>query len=118
MIKVQEAENQIIVAYQVYDQRPADSALLVPAIEQHRQRLGVVPRVAAGDAGFFSAANEKAAEKLGVARVAVPFPGTKSAERPKRQKERWFRKGAALAHRLRRAHQRAQATPRTAPLPL
>jgi IS5 family transposase len=28
-IKVQEAENQIVVAYQVYDQRPADSALLV-----------------------------------------------------------------------------------------
>jgi IS5 family transposase len=92
MIKVQEAENQIVVAYEVYDQRPADSALLVPAIEQHRQRLGVVPRVAAGDAGFFSAANEKAAEKLGVARVAVPYLGTQSAERRKRQKERWFRK--------------------------
>jgi len=35
MIKVQEAENQIIVAYEVYDQRPADSKLLLPAIEQH-----------------------------------------------------------------------------------
>jgi IS5 family transposase len=75
MLKVQEAENQIVVAYEVYDQRP-----------------GVVPRVAAGDAGFFSAANEKAAEKLGVARVAVPYLGTQSAQRRKRQKERWFRK--------------------------
>jgi hypothetical protein len=83
MIEVQEAENQIVVAYEVYDQRPADSALLIPAIEQHRQRLGVVPRVAPGDAGFFSAANEKAAEKLGVARVAVPFLGTQNAERRK-----------------------------------
>jgi IS5 family transposase len=52
----------------------------------------VVPRVAAGDAGFFSAANEKAAEKLGVARVAVPFLSMPSAQRRKRQKERWFRK--------------------------
>ncbi len=92
MIKVQEAENQIIVAFQVYDKRPADSALLIPAIEQHQQRLGVVPRVAAGDAGFFSAANETAAQKLGVAQVAVPYLGTKSAQRRKRQKERWFRK--------------------------
>ena len=92
MIKVQEAENQIIVAYEVYDKRPADSALLVPAIEQHQQRLGVVPRVAAGDAGFFSAANETAAQKLGVAQVAVPFFGTQSVPRRKRQKERWFRK--------------------------
>ena len=91
MIKVQEAENQIIVAYEVYDQRPADSKLLLPAIEQHQQRLGVVPRVAAGDAGFFSAANETAAQKLGVAQVAVPFLGTQSAQRRKRQKERWFR---------------------------
>jgi transposase, IS5 family len=40
----------------------------------------------------FSAANEKAAEKLGVARVAVPFLGTQSAQRRQRQKERWFRK--------------------------
>lgn len=92
MIKVQEAENQIVVAYQVYDQRPADSALLTPSIELHQQRLGVVPRVVAADAGFFSAANEKAAEKLGVARVAVPYLGTQSATRRKRQKERWFRK--------------------------
>src|SRR5205809_529865 len=75
MIKVQEAENQIIVAYEVYDKRPADSALLVPAIEQHQQRLGVTPRVVAGDAGFFSAANETAAQKMGVAQVAVPSFG-------------------------------------------
>ena len=47
--------------------------------------------MAAGDAGFFSAANETAAQKLGVAQVAVPFLGTQSAQRRKRQKERWFR---------------------------
>jgi len=92
MIKVQEAEHQIVVAYQVYDKRPADSALLVPAMEQHQQQLGVVPRVVAGDAGFFSAANEAAAQKLGVAQVAVPYLGTQSESRRKRQKERWFRK--------------------------
>jgi IS5 family transposase len=92
MIKVQEAENQIIVAYQVYDKRPADSALLIPAIEQHQRQLGVTPRLVAGDAGFFSAANETAAQKMGVAQVAVPYLGTKSAQRRKRQKERWFRK--------------------------
>lgn len=92
MIKVQEAENQIIVAYQVYDKRPADSALLIPAIEQHQQRLGVVPRMATADAGFFSAANETAAQKMGVVRVAVPYLGTHSAQRRKRQKERWFRR--------------------------
>src|SRR5260370_10227066 len=91
MIKVQEAENQIIVAFQVYDKRPADSALLIPAIEQHQQRLGVVPRVAAGDAGFFSAANETAAQKLGVAQVAVSHLGSPRGARRKRPKGRAFR---------------------------
>src|SRR5712691_7331859 len=33
-----------------------------------------------------------AAQKLGVAQVAVPYLGTQSAQRRKRQKERWFRK--------------------------
>ena len=118
MIKVQEAENQIIVAYEVYDKRPADSALLVPAIEQHQQRLGVTPRVVAGDAGFFSAANETAAQKMGVAQVAVPYLGTQSAQRRKRQRGAMVPQSSEMAHRLRRAHQRAQATPRTPPLPL
>src|ERR1017187_9992757 len=92
MVKIQEAENQIITSYAVYPKRPADSNLLIPTIEQHRKQLGVVPRLVAGDAGFFSAANETAAQKMGVARVAVPYLGTKSSQRRQRQRERWFRK--------------------------
>ena len=33
MVKLQEAENQIIVDYEVYDRRPNDADLLIPAIE-------------------------------------------------------------------------------------
>ena len=51
-----------------------------------------MPRLVAGDAGFFSAANETAAQKMGVARVAVPYLGTQSSQRRQRQRERWFRK--------------------------
>src|SRR5258707_8654236 len=93
MIKVQEAENQILVAFQVYDKRPADSALLIPAIEQHQQRLGVGPRVAAGDAGFFSAANETAAQKLGVAQVAGSPLGAPPVSRAKSPKKSWVPPG-------------------------
>jgi hypothetical protein len=32
---LQEAENQIVIEYEVYDRRPNDSDLLVPAIETH-----------------------------------------------------------------------------------
>ena len=40
MVKLQEAENQIITDYQVYPQRPYDSDLLVAAIETHQALLG------------------------------------------------------------------------------
>ena len=40
-----------------------------------------------------SAKNEAAAEAMGVEQVAVPNHNTKSAERKRHQKQRWFRKG-------------------------
>jgi IS5 family transposase len=93
MIKIQEAEGQIIVAYEVFEKRPADSDLLVPAIEIHQQRLGRVPDLAAADAAFYSAGGEKAAHQLGVNYVSVPNRSTKSKERKTLQKTRWFKNG-------------------------
>ncbi len=52
MVKIQEAENQIIIHYEVYRQRPHDTKLLLPALTVHQQRLGRAPELAAGDAGF------------------------------------------------------------------
>ena len=52
MIKLQEAENQIIVDYEVYAQQPNDSDLLIAAITAHHAKLGRVPRLVATDAGF------------------------------------------------------------------
>jgi transposase, IS5 family len=43
MIKLQEVENQIVIAYEVYDQRPSDLDLLIAAIETHRLALGCTP---------------------------------------------------------------------------
>jgi IS5 family transposase len=93
MIKVQEAESQIITDYEVYEKRPADSDLLVPAIEVHQKRLGRIPDLVAADAGFYSACGEKAAHEMGVKKVSVPNRSTKSEERKKLQKSRWFKKG-------------------------
>ena len=92
LVKIQEAENQIVTDYEVYDQRPADSTLLLPALEQHVQQFGRVPERVAADPGFFSAANEAQAEEMGVRRVSIPSHATKSPARKQRQKERWFKK--------------------------
>jgi IS5 family transposase len=63
MVKIQEAENRIVIHCEVFDQRPSDSA-----------------------------ANETAAKAMGVKRVAVPSRSTKSEKRKQEQKKRWFKK--------------------------
>ena len=92
LVKIQEAENQIITHYEVFDERPADSTLLSSSVEQHIQQFGRVPDLVAADPGFFSASNEAAAEKMGVKRVSIPSHATKSVARKQRQKQRWFKK--------------------------
>ena len=93
MVKVQEAENQIVIHFEVYDTRPADSDVLIPAIEIHQQTTGRTPDMAAGDAGFYSAKNVAMAKQKGVKRVSVPSRSTKSAALKREQKKRWFKKG-------------------------
>jgi IS5 family transposase len=45
LVKLQEAENQIIVDYEVFARRPSDMDLLIPAIDVHQAKLGRVPRL-------------------------------------------------------------------------
>jgi IS5 family transposase len=91
MVKIQEAEEQIVTDYAVYDERPSDCDLLLPALDVHEQLLGRTPRVVTADAAFFSLNNESTAQARGVKRVAIPNARTQSAERKKLQKKRWFR---------------------------
>lgn len=93
MVKLQEAENQIVVDYDVYYRRPHDSDLLIAAIEVHCTKLGRAPRLVAADAAFYSAKNAAAAKAMGVKRVCIPNRSTRSPERKREQKKRWFRNG-------------------------
>src|SRR5262249_5317806 len=93
LVKIQEAENQIITHYAVCGQRPADSPFLLAAVGRREQRLGRAQELLPGDAGFYSAENEREARALGVQRVSIPNRSTHSAARRKHQKKRWFRKG-------------------------
>jgi IS5 family transposase len=93
MVKLQEAENQIVVEYEVYDRRPSDADLLIPAIATHQARLGRTPHLVAADAGFYSTKNEAAAKAKGVKRVSIPNRSSKSPARKREQNKRWFRNG-------------------------
>jgi len=93
LVKVQEAENQIVTGYEVYDERPVDSSLLVEAVELHQQITGTIPHLVAADAGFYSQANEEKLEQMGVKNVSIPNRQTRSEQRRKHQKKRSFRNG-------------------------
>jgi len=93
LVQLQEAENQIITHYEVYAERPSDRHLLLPAVKAHRRKLGRVPGWVAADAGFYSQANEQGAHALGVKYVSIPNRSTRSVERRRWEKKRWFKKG-------------------------
>jgi IS5 family transposase len=93
LVQLQEAENQIITHYEVWEERMADQRLLIPAVETHQRKLGRVPRLVAADAGYYSRANEDAAHEMGVDYISIPNRSTRSEERRKLQKRAWFKNG-------------------------
>lgn len=93
LVQVQEAESQIITHYEVYDRRPSDQHLLLPAVEAHQHKFGRPPRLIAADAGYYSHANEEGAHALGVKQVSIPNRNTRSEARRQLQKQRWFKQG-------------------------
>ena len=92
LVKIQEAEHQIITDYEVFAKRPADQELLIPAIEKHQEIFGHTPQLVASDAGFFSLENVRRATELGVEKVAVPNRKGRDQQRSKEHKQRWFRR--------------------------
>lgn len=91
LVKIQEAENQLITHYQVLEKRPADSTLLIPSLQEHIQQFGHAPQALAADPGFFSAANESMAEMMGVKRVSIPSNGSPGKQRKERQRNAGLR---------------------------
>jgi len=90
VVALQEAENQIITHYEVFEKRSSDQHLLLPAI-----KLGRVPGWVAADAGFYSRTNEEQAKVLGVKYVSIPNRNTRSEQRRRWEKQRWFKRAQA-----------------------
>ncbi len=92
LVKIQEAEHQVVTDYEVYAQRPADQELLLPAIEKHKEMFDRAPDLVAADAGFSRAENEAQAKEAGVAKIAIPNKHTRSPARWAFQRQRWFKR--------------------------
>lgn len=93
LVTIQEAEGQIVTAYEVHAKRPADRTLWVRALDAHQQHFGRAPHLATADRGYSSAANEAAATARGVRRVVLLQLGPKAPARRAYERQRWFRRG-------------------------
>ena len=93
LVTIQEAEHQIVTAYEIHAARPADVTLWTPALDRHQAIFGRAPDLAAGDRGFSSATNEQAATDRGIRRVILPRRGPKSPARRAYERQHWFRRG-------------------------
>jgi IS5 family transposase len=89
LVKIQEAEVQFITDYEVCPTRVPDQALWVPSLIRHKQLFGRAPRLAVADAGFASAANERAAHEHGVRNVVLPRQRRKGRSRAVRAALKW-----------------------------
>lgn len=93
LVRLDEVENGIISGYAIAVGNPADQQQWMPALENHKAVFGQMPHLAAADRGFWSSANEKSAQDLGIAQVVLPATGRLSAKRAEHQKQHWFRQG-------------------------
>lgn len=92
LVRIDQAENGIVGSFAVAKGNPEDSTQWEEALKGHEEAFGRAPEMATADRGFYSAANEKAACKRGVKRVALPARGRLSQSRRELQKQRWFRR--------------------------
>ncbi|MCA9646214.1 MAG: transposase, partial [Myxococcales bacterium] len=92
LVRVDEVENGIVSNYHVCDGNASDEDQWVPALSEHKKIFGHAPKLATADRGFSSAANERAAEELGVKKVVLPRRGRLSEARKKLQGQRWFKR--------------------------
>ena len=88
-----EVDGGIISRYAVLDEAGPDHPHLPASLTAHQQRFGHPPWLLAGDRGVFSAANEAVAEQAGVKRIVLPYAGKASADRQRRERAAWFRRG-------------------------
>src|SRR5436853_7180551 len=60
LVKIQEAENQIVTRLDVFDERPSDRQLLTEAVKGQVKLLGRTPQLVTADAGYYAQTHERA----------------------------------------------------------
>ena len=104
LVKIQEAEGQVITDYVVCAPGQSDRDLWVPALERHTALFGHAPQLAVADGGFASRTNERWAQAHGVRHVVLPRRQNERRSRAARAALRWRTGSEGRISALKRCH--------------
>lgn len=90
-VVVSEIEGGIVTSWDLLD-NASEQGELIPALQHHQTLFHRPPRLVAGDRGYHSEDNRRAAQALGVGILAIPWKGRSPPEqRAGEQSRRWRR---------------------------
>ena len=87
-----ESRRGLITDYQILDGNPPDQAQVAPSLQRYRQQFGKVPKLYAGDRGFYSAPNVTLLSAAGVEESIPQRGGRKTPQRAAYEKSRRFKR--------------------------
>lgn len=93
MVLIQQVAGKFITDYRVFEKRPADHALVAPALGSHQKTFGQNPKELSADKGFYEsmAKIKELEEEIEV--VSIAKKGSRTEEEEAREKTKAFRLG-------------------------
>lgn len=90
---VAQSEEKFITHYQTMETQQADTALLEPALQAHRDLFGDLPDVLAADKGFYESREKLAELTEKIETVAIGKKGRRTQEETERETSEEFKEG-------------------------
>jgi IS5 family transposase len=95
MIQIQQTAEKFITSYEVFDQKPAEPALIRPALRIHKKLFGHFPTSIAADKGYWSGDEfERIPEEVEV--ISIPKKGRRNETEQERELDPLFRLAQAF----------------------
>jgi len=95
MIQIQQTGEKFITDYEVFEMKPAEPALVAPALKSHKRLFGEFPSILAGDKGYWSGEEfEKMPAEIEI--VSIPKKGRRTAAEKEREHDPLFRLAQAF----------------------
>jgi IS5 family transposase len=91
MVLLHEVEHQFISAYDAFEKRPSDEALVDDILKRHAKLFGRLPDDFAADKGFYKSMEKLAELEQAIPHVSIAKKGSRTAEQIEREHAPIFR---------------------------